>query len=743
MCIHLFQRFKIHPQNYTFPQKQSRNSYKHIPTSEALKHWQPAPLPLLIIHSQPSTAPFSEKNLSPIPPKKRIFAFLNTFMEINMEFELFKYIVETFLDVTGLQLPKKLVPVIIILLFVVVILLIVLCRNLCLTHKWRKKQLDEILKGYEQYTTRQQRWLYIKTWFQSNPPHDLDEPYQAQFEDPRTDSIDFFIKQVLRRDNQKSPYYCILGGSGMGKSTFVVNLVRKYIKKYTEKTLPYPIKLFNCGDYNEKDKLIDRIKSIDIDSQKNTILILDALDENNEAIDNYTFFFDDLLTSIKEFRIVIITCRTQFFERSKDEPDVFPGHEPATKEQRRFKKYYISPLRDEEVNHYINKKYLLRFSAKRKAKAIVNNCKQIMARPLLLSYLDDLLNADIGNSKESIVQIYDILIEKWLEREANFAAADDKKEEYSLSLREFSNELALCLAQPSYNKKEIDNIIERYRANELFKERNLKGRSLLNRNSNDDFKFAHKSFMEFLVAMQLYNQQKMIPLESIDCVSNDMIPLFLSYKLFLCKRDCCDILFLSNSIQIANNRDVDVSYTHPPIPISIYVRCDVSENIAKYIYTFIDNNAELGPRFNTFNIYIDCQYDYSMINIFFPYKIRTSTDKAYVLTVNTELYFHILDKSFSKPIESNCRWIMKESGKYQSLPSLIFYNCNLWDSKLVDFLDRLNNWYSGYYSTIHIISNTPDATTIPPYPSKISPPYIEIHGYSEVGSLSQYVSFPN
>ena len=603
-------------------------------------------------------------------------------MEINMEFELFKYIVETFLNVTGLQIPEKLVPITIIFLFVVVILLIVLCRNLCRSHKWRKKQLDEILKGYEQYTTRQQRWLYIKTWFQSNPPHDLDEPYEAQFEDPRTDSIDFFIKHVLKTDNKKPPYYCILGGSGMGKSTFVVNLVWKYINKYREKTLPYPIKMIYCGETIEgNESLLDRIKKID--NKQSTILILDALDENNDAIVKYSNFFKELFASITDFRIVIITCRTQFFEKREEEPNILPVRDPATKEQKRFKKYYISPLHNDEVEHYLNKKYLLKFSAKRKAISIVNNCKKIMARPLLLSYLDDLLNADIDDSKESIVQIYDILIEKWLEREAYFAIDDDKKETYIQALRDFSNELALCMAQPYYSKQQVNDIIAKYGANTLIKERNLKGRSLLNRNSSNEFKFAHKSFMEFLVAMELFKHEKDIPIESIDCVSNDMIPLFLSYMIYrkfpsgsdFLERCRIDLHYSDKlSIKIENAKKFTEN------ELNFYIESDFSDNLPKYLLALIfnDHNINLGHTFR----YIDGRY------VEISGHVDTTLHIKYHYNYNK---IADLSKDAILRLNSNNR-----QQKRISLPHLIIYYDYLGDINinLVLFLEKTRHLYN-------------------------------------------------
>lgn len=524
-------------------------------------------------------------------------------------YPFFKGIAEAFETATGIHVPEKVTAIVFFAVFAITIICFVL-KPIIKNRKWRKKQLDEILKDYGEYTTWQQRWLYIKTWFQSNPPHDLDDPSEAQYQDLRTDSIDFFVNGALIPNNRKPPYYCILGGSGMGKSTFVVNLIRKYINKYKEKTLPYPIKLLYCGERVQgKDVLVERIK--EIKDKNNTILVLDALDESNKAIDDYREFSKDLLENIVDFRFVIITCRTQFFERNEDEPELVPKRQPGSKGQQRFKKYYISPLKDKEIRRYLNKKFLLRPFAKKKAKAIVKNCNQVMARPLLLSYIDDLLNSNIEDRQDSIVPIYEIIIDKWLEREASFAATGDINE-YKKTLLEFSSEIALYLARPTQlvlsSPQNIDTIIERYKDQYVIKEKNLKGRTLLNRNSKNEYKFSHKSFMEYLVAKQLF-EQKDIPLESIDCVSNDMIPKFLTYMISaqIHKNRFFDKIVLSKTFSLPHKlydfysvNFPNAKYGNNRIP-PILVQCDVSENIAKYISAFLCLSK---------SIEIDCNFNY-------------------------------------------------------------------------------------------------------------------------------------
>ena len=447
-------------------------------------------------------------------------------MDTFFDYGTFENLVRFFYD-----LREENVTAITFCLFWAIIILVIRLRNGHKNNKWRKKQLNDILKDYGKYTKGKERRLYIDTGLQTTPPNDYEEPSETQSQDIRelgqkkkwylkNSSIDFFIDNVFRENNSNPPYYCILGGSGMGKSTFVVHLIRSYINKYNKKSLPYPIKLVNCGEKTEdKDNyIINRINSID--DKNNTILIIDALDESHAAISNFNEFFSSLRELICQFRIVVLTCRTQFFEKYEDEPSLLPVRDPKTKKQKQFKKYYVSPLYDYEIQHYLNKKYLLKFMTKKKAKLIVKKCEKLMARPLLLSYIDDLANSDTKNY--SISKIYEIIIDKWLEREANFAAFDNI-DQYKKDLFAFSSEIALCIAQTNENNDSINDIISKYSS--IITEKNLKGRSLLNRNSENDYKFSHKSFMEYLVAKLLF-ENNCIPLDSIDCTSNDMIPKF-------------------------------------------------------------------------------------------------------------------------------------------------------------------------------------------------------------------------
>ena len=64
---------------------------------------------------------------------------------------------------------------------------------------------------------------------------------------------------------------------------------------------------------------------------------------------------------------------------------------------------------------------------RKQASQIAEKCKVLMARPLLLSYMDDLLD---GNFEfKTIYEIYRVLIDKWLQREVNKIQSEDYEQD--------------------------------------------------------------------------------------------------------------------------------------------------------------------------------------------------------------------------------------------------------------------------------------------------------------------------
>ena len=76
--------------------------------------------------------------------------------------------------------------------------------------------------------------------------------------------------------------------------------------------------------------------------KENTILLLDAFDEDLEAIKDHQKRLNQILSKVHKFREIVMTCRTQFFPSEKEEPDrtgYFTGGERG---EYKFQKSYLS-----------------------------------------------------------------------------------------------------------------------------------------------------------------------------------------------------------------------------------------------------------------------------------------------------------------------------------------------------------------------------------------------------------------
>lgn len=257
-------------------------------------------------------------------------------------------------------------------------------------------------------------------------------------------------------------------------------------------------------------------------NKSNTILLLDGFDEDQYAMLDYVGRLIDICNETELFYKVIMTCRTQFFPDSESEPKYTHKIKFGVgKKFVEFKKYYISPFNDIEINSFLNKKYNRIFEKNKieRSKSLIKNCPQLMVRPMLLSYLDDLL---IDNTKEFnyAYEIYEELVSKWIEREA----VENR------FLFQFSEKVAeyMYFRKTVYiEKNEIEELCREYKIQISSIE--AKSRSLLNRNATGSYKFAHKSILEFFLARKAYDDIKFR--ESIaksGFIGYDMVKHFLN-----------------------------------------------------------------------------------------------------------------------------------------------------------------------------------------------------------------------
>lgn len=354
---------------------------------------------------------------------------------------------------------------------------------------------------------------YVPTKYQNISPSEEEEPGKKHIAAAKNELIPLFLKEAFPIGKDNNKYYLILADSGMGKTTFLINLYVAYKNQWNVWGTPkYDIELFPLGS----PKTFTAIQKIE--NPSNTILLLDAFDEDVEALHNYQKRLGELLELTKDFREIVITCRTQFFPTQKDEfyETGYFSYGDAGSRQYKFQKLYMSVFQDKDVKKYLHKRFpFYQYKKRKRAWKIAQKSPNLVMRPMLLSHIQDLLATD--REYEFSFQVYEEMIEKWLDREADKPGLQQKYGSpaiYKERLRAFSQQLAIDMY---YNKdkrkgyfvgkeeeygKATAELVEN-NPNPEMNESERRSRSMLNRNAEGQYKFAHKSIMEYFLAKEM------------------------------------------------------------------------------------------------------------------------------------------------------------------------------------------------------------------------------------------------
>ncbi len=357
--------------------------------------------------------------------------------------------------------------------------------------------------------TKKARKNFIRTKCQNIDPSDEINLKSSFAFSAKEDLLKFFLKKVFKEKYTTQQFYLILGDSGMGKTTFMLNLFSRYnslirslLKKDKVVLLPLGI---------DKETLKTEIQKIK-DPTK-TIILLDGFDEAPYILhDDIASEFNNLIDMVKSFRTVLITCRTHYFSSDKEEPNELKVKKFNTEGNgyHSVKKMYVSPFEDKDVAKYINKTFgVFSFKQKKIARKIIKKTDDLLFRPMLLSYIHELVKEKKQEYKDRI-DIYEVLVVSWLNREAN-KYPEGQKYVFESHLAFFTYEICKYI----YNHysvnglyvplEEIDRLSKEFKIDLTKIE--LKSRSLLNRNSKGYYKFSHKSIFEFILAYLAYENR--------------------------------------------------------------------------------------------------------------------------------------------------------------------------------------------------------------------------------------------
>lgn len=301
-------------------------------------------------------------------------------------------------------------------------------------------------------------------------------------------------------------YVFLLADSGMGKSSALINYYARHIKRWRR---AFEIELVPLGIPNA----VENISAIPDKSSK--VLFLDAFDEDTLAIVDHLERLRTLLEVTQEFRRVLITCRTQFFSEDEEIP-VRTGvikvgaRGPAEPREYFFHKIYLSPFGDEEIKRFVRRRYPL-WSLKKRAKVnqMAARIPNLAVRPMLLAYTEDLVRT--GKELITSLELYEEMVNAWLRREEGFIAS---KEDLRLFSELLAWEIYTQRAERGGERISEEEVVRLSKSWGVPLEPwALTGRSLLNRDATGNFKFAHRSIMEYLVAVALMRMES--PLSQI------------------------------------------------------------------------------------------------------------------------------------------------------------------------------------------------------------------------------------
>lgn len=304
-----------------------------------------------------------------------------------------------------------------------------------------------------------------------------------------------YLMRLLASRLKQHKYYAILADSGMGKTTLLYQLWRKCYRDFSFRNKQvYLIPMIN---YNGIVDSLDIVKSIK--NKERTILFLDAFDEDGKAIDNTTERLNEVIFYTREFEFVLISSRTQFFDRREDEPGKTSLHRPGTGPKKHsFQKLYIQPFTEHMVDKLLGKIHTSQTS-RSSHKQLLIHLRDLQTRPLLIVETKGLENKKFGY----LYEIYEAVIRKWIRLEGDLSEQDFMDVSCKIARYMYSKKQYWITNEGiDFFSKQMDKDI----ADVQNPKHSIQSHTLLTRGYDDLYRFNHRSFMEYLLAIDTYNE---------------------------------------------------------------------------------------------------------------------------------------------------------------------------------------------------------------------------------------------
>ena len=395
---------------------------------------------------------------------------------------------------------------------------------------------------------------------QVNPADENENDPISTVRSPAMQTLNNFFKGDFIRSDDGRTILFILADAGMGKTSLLVMIKILNLTSF----MPQP---YSCSLLKLEADSIKKI--VEIKNKNETVLLLDALDEDPSCWGLARDRVLELIEHTRTFHRVIVTCRTQFFPKDEIDPFRRPGRLKVGP--------YVSPVfflslfNDKQVGEYLHKRFN-NTTIINKAKEIVRQMGSFRSRPLLLSYADAFLDATIDFNDS--FSVYDALIKTWLDREERKLRESGK----NISADDL---LEACIHTALLMEERRDRLISAGTILDVINKiptlKNLHyldvgGRSLLNRTSEGNFRFSHYSIQEYLLSYGIINNlfKKRYP---------PIKPTNLMIDFIFARLDKTPNLKLIDlfEIEIRNKKINDISFSNGNMVKSVIADCEFTK----------------------------------------------------------------------------------------------------------------------------------------------------------------------
>lgn len=395
------------------------------------------------------------------------------------------------------------------------------------------------------------------------------------------DPIDRYIESWLKKEDKN--HITLLGDYGTGKSSFLLYLTYILAKSFKKNPFNLPIPVFiSLKNYSRTRSLKETILEILKDDYNiifrsptyfqnllddgKIILLLDGFDEiemksNKDIIIK---LFDEITKLVTKKSKMILTSRTHYFKTHSHVNDIFnPQYDTELlkmiRGNHKFEIIELLEFNNEQIIEFLSLHTEDYMEIWNKIKSTYN-LEDLSKRPILLEMIIRSLPTLMKEGYEiNSSKLYQIYTDIWVKREDWRSIMDSNEKTIfmeELALHMFLNNIQ-SVRYNYLNQIVLGHFKRKILSNEdadIF-DTDTRTCSFLNRDMDGNYKFTHKSFMEFFVAKKFYreiNEDKIVTFK-IKPLSPEIID-FMG-KLDLDKNKIYDTIYLT-----ANHKFEDVRY---------------------------------------------------------------------------------------------------------------------------------------------------------------------------------------